>query len=58
MTSEQLPIVYPEERPLARRGGLPLDLIRLFLGHTDVKTTERYSKHHNGALVALVRRGK
>ena len=39
----------------ARRSGLPLDLIRLFLGHTDAKTTERYSKHHNDALVALAR---
>jgi integrase len=42
----------------ARRAGLPLDLIRLFLGHTNQKTTERYSKSHNDALVALVRRRK
>jgi integrase len=41
-----------------RRAEIPLDLIRLFLGHTNQKTTERYSKHHNDALVALVRRGK
>jgi integrase len=42
----------------ARRAEIPLDLIRLFLGHTNQKTTERYSKSHNDALVALVRRGK
>ena len=41
-----------------RRSGLPRGLIRLLLGHTDGKTTERYSKHHNDALVALVRRGE
>ena len=40
---------------IARRARLPLDLIRLFLGHTDEKTTERYSKHENLAFVALVR---
>jgi integrase len=42
----------------ARRAKVPLDLIRLFLGHTDAKTTERYSKHENLALVQLVRRRK
>ena len=42
----------------ARRAEVPLDLIRLFLGHTDAKTTERYSKHENLALVDLVRRKK
>jgi integrase len=42
----------------ARRSGVPLDLVQRFLGHTDVKTTERYSKHEDLALVQLVRRRK
>ena len=40
----------------ARREKWPLDLIQRFLGHTNVKTTERYSRHHDGALVQLIRR--
>jgi integrase len=38
----------------ARRDKWPLDLIQRFLGHTDVRNTERYSRHHDQALVALV----
>jgi integrase len=38
-----------------RREGWPLDLIQRFLGHRDVRNTERYSRHHDEALVALVR---
>jgi integrase len=40
----------------ARREKWPLDLIQRFLGHANVKTTERYSRHHDGALVQLIRR--
>jgi integrase len=40
---------------IARREKWPLDLIQLFLGHADAKTSKRYSKHHDLALVDLVR---
>jgi integrase len=48
-------------RPTRGRGVSILGLqraIQRFLGHTNVKTTERYTRHHEMAPVELIRRDR
>ncbi len=38
-----------------REGGVPLDIIQRILGHSDIKSTERYGRLRDPALVKLLR---